>query len=423
MDLTGLWPFIIVLSIFCGLFIGSWVKRKSQMIIPLNDPVSLLLILGFFGILVMPDLVPEYAYIDPYDMNQLACVVGFLIAYLYGYWKGELLCVFVSAHDIWKLRQEIRPIAYYYNSRGDLCWQPQRMTYVLKRMVFNVDCPLDYDVGSIARRREVVFQGKYIKMSAHVVDTAKMEIRTEYVRGRLLRHKVLRCHFDPSPLNTYDEYDFYINGSIADEYVRNYQRLKIDNMNAAAGMQAMRQYLKGVEYGQIHTWIASGDSDPEYAKRGAHSLPELLHLEMFTLERIEVDPVLLLEWMREREDTAALLREQPRHEAALAAKDAELEQARAELFALREENTALKAALEQARQQESQGMRWYGLIAVVEQARKAGLTPQETAARLKAAGASYAVIAGLLHPEGDIKDWLQYGKNLLAGMVKEKLPW
>ena len=31
MDLTGLWPFIIVLSIFCGLFIGSWVKRKSQM--------------------------------------------------------------------------------------------------------------------------------------------------------------------------------------------------------------------------------------------------------------------------------------------------------------------------------------------------------------------------------------------------------
>lgn len=88
-------------------------------------------------------------------------------------------------------------------------------------------------------------------------------------------------------------------------------------MDAAAGMQAMRQYLQGVEYGQTHTWIASGDSAPEYVKRGAHSLPELLHLEMFTLERIEVDPVHLLKWMREREDTAALLREQPRHEAAL----------------------------------------------------------------------------------------------------------
>lgn len=117
-------------------------------------------------------------------------------------------------------------------------------------------------------------------------------------------------------------------------------------------------------------------------------------------------------------------------EAALAATDAELEQARAEAADLREENAALKAeleearaALEKARQRESRGMGWYGLIAVVEQARKAGLTPQETAARLKAAGASYAVIAGLLHPEGDIKDWLQYGKNLLAGMVKEKLPW
>lgn len=100
-------------------------------------------------------------------------------------------------------------------------------------------------------------------------------------------------------------------------------------MDAAAGMQAMRQYLKGVEYGQTFTWIASGDSDPEYAKRGAHSLPELLHLEMFTLERIEVDPVLLLEWMREREDTAALLREQPRQETA--ALQAELERVKAEL--------------------------------------------------------------------------------------------
>ena len=37
-------------------------------------------------------------------------------------------------------------------------------------------------------------------------------------------------------------------------------------MDSAAGMQAMRQYLKGVEYGQTHTWIASGDSAPEYVK-------------------------------------------------------------------------------------------------------------------------------------------------------------
>lgn len=194
-------------------------------------------------------------------------------------------------------------------------------------------------------------------------------------------------------------------------------------MDAAAGMQAMRQYLKGVEYGQTHTWIASGDSDPEYVKRGAHSLPELLHLEMFTLERLEVDPVLLLEWMREREDTAALLREQPRHEAALAAKDGELEQTRAELAALREENAVLKAELEKARQEKGQDApKWYGLIAVVEQCRSEGKTPQETAVELKARGASYAIIGGLLHPEGDISDWTQYGSNIVEGNTK-KLAW
>lgn len=177
-------------------------------------------------------------------------------------------------------------------------------------------------------------------------------------------------------------------------------------MDAAAGMQAMRQYLKGVEYGQTFTWIASGDSDPEYAKRGAHSLPELLHLEMFTLERIEVDPVLLLEWMREREDTAALLREQPRQETA--ALQAELEKTKAEL--------------EKARQGEGQGLKWYGLIAVVEQCRKEGKTPKETAVCLKGAGASWAMIGGLMHPQGDIKGWQQYGKDLFNGKTKT-LPW
>ena len=110
-------------------------------------------------------------------------------------------------------------------------------------------------------------------------------------------------------------------------------------------------------------------------------------------------------------------------ETALAAKDAELEQARAALAALREENAALQAELELARQERGQGApEWYGLIAVVKQCRNEGKTPQETAAALKAEGASYAIIGGMLHPEGGIRDWRQYGKNLLEGQTKT-LPW
>lgn len=108
---------------------------------------------------------------------------------------------------------------------------------------------------------------------------------------------------------------------------------------------------------------------------------------------------------------------------ALAAKDEELEQARAELAALREENAALKAELEKARQEKGQDApKWYGLIAVVEQCRSEGKTPQETAVELKARGASYAIIGGLLHPEGDISDWTQYGSNIVEGNTK-KLAW
>lgn len=101
---------------------------------------------------------------------------------------------------------------------------------------------------------------------------------------------------------------------------------------------------------------------------------------------------------------------------------AELEQARQEKAALQAELENTKAELEKVRQGEGQCLEWYGLIAVVEQSRKEGKTPQETAACLKGAGASWAVIGGLMHPQGDIKDWQQYGKGLFNGSTKT-LPW
>lgn len=101
---------------------------------------------------------------------------------------------------------------------------------------------------------------------------------------------------------------------------------------------------------------------------------------------------------------------------------AKYEQARQEKAALQAELEKTRAELEQARQGEGQGLKWYGLIAVVEQCRKEGKTPQETAACLKGAGASWAMIGGLMHPQGNITDWQQYGKNLFNGSTKT-LPW
>jgi len=106
----------------------------------------------------------------------------------------------------------------------------------------------------------------------------------------------------------------------------------------------------------------------------------------------------------------------------LAAMKAELEQARQENAALQAALEKTRAELKQDRQGEGQGLKWYGLIAVVEQCRKEGKTPQETAACLKGAGASWAMIGGLLHPRGELKDWQQYGKDLFNGSTKT-LPW
>ena len=235
---------LAVVSTLLGLFVGAWARRKSLMVVQFNDPFTWMLIIFVFAVLLMPYINPDWAYIDPYNLDQDICLMGFFGAYFYGYLKEECLTMYVSAHNIFKLEQIIKPIAYYYNDDNQLCWQPQQMRYVIKRMLFNVDNPADFSV-ELSRTRYIEFQGKFIKQSAHCVDTAAMEIKTITVeKGHIgrwhIKFKALALHFDPSPLNTYDIYDFYVEGRIADEYVQNYQRLKIENANAAADLRMAR---------------------------------------------------------------------------------------------------------------------------------------------------------------------------------------
>lgn len=234
-----MYTLIAVLASILGLFVGSWARRKSLMVVQFNDPFTWFLLFLVIVILIMPDLKPEWALIDPYDLNQDICLMGFFITYFYGYLKEETLVLYISSHNIFKLQQIIKPIAYYYNDDGELCWQPQQMRYVLKRMLFNVDCPADFLV-EYSRTRYIEFQGKFIKQSAHCVDTAAMEIKPITVKKWRINFKALSLHFDPSPLNTYDIYDFYTEGRIADEYIRNYQSLKIENANASADLRMAR---------------------------------------------------------------------------------------------------------------------------------------------------------------------------------------
>ena len=235
---------LAVLSTLLGLFVGGWVRRKTLMVIKLNDPFTWGFVVYILVVLLMPDINPDWVYIDPYNIDQDICIAGFFGAYLYGYLKEETLTMYVSAHNIFKLEQIIRPVAYYYNNENQLCWQPQQMRYVLKRLLFNVDSPADFLV-ELSRTRYIEFQGKFITLSAHCVDTAALEVKPIMVEkariGRFhIRFKALSLHFDPSPLNTYDIYDFYTEGKIADEYIRNYQMLKIENANASADLRMAR---------------------------------------------------------------------------------------------------------------------------------------------------------------------------------------
>ena len=144
------------------------------------------------------------------------------------------------------------------------------------------------------------------------------------------------------------------------------------------------------------------------------------HNSDLTIELLDFE-----DWL---DDNYSLLKEnlaiqkESHREVQITAKEPDFAALKAELEQARQEKAALQAELEKTRQGEGQGLKWYGLIAVVEQCRKEGKTPQETAACLKGAGASWAMIGGLMHPQGNITDWQQYGKNLFNGSTKT-LPW
>ena len=144
------------------------------------------------------------------------------------------------------------------------------------------------------------------------------------------------------------------------------------------------------------------------------------HNSDLTIELLDFEDWLDDNYSRLKENLA--IQKESHREVQITAKERDFAALKAELEQARQEKAALQAELEKTRQGEGQGLKWYGLIAVVEQCRKEGKTPQETAACLKGAGASWAMIGGLMHPQGNITDWQQYGKNLFNGSTKT-LPW
>ena len=62
--------------------------------IPFNDPLSWLLLMSVFLILLLPDLAPQYAFINPYDPIHDIILAGFFVIFLTvfcGVWIGRLL--------------------------------------------------------------------------------------------------------------------------------------------------------------------------------------------------------------------------------------------------------------------------------------------------------------------------------------------
>lgn len=128
-----------------------------------------------------------------------------------------------------------------------------------------------------------------------------------------------------STLGIISFYDSFCDASVPEEYggepdarqlrIRNFLKfilVGVENQEIcmSGDIESVRQYIKLVDQGQEYRWEwPVGEEKPQYKKVGATACPEVLRLEMFSLEQVRIDPVPLLQWLRGRRDRAAFLAE------------------------------------------------------------------------------------------------------------------
>lgn len=233
-------PFALTGISLASYFIGIRIREAAHAVVPLYDPVSLLLIvlsclpctLGLCGV-PLP--------FDPFGVWVNALLVSWWVGYMLGYMSVRADLVYVAVHNLVNRTQRVFYVVRYYDRDGRSCWQKQTLSAIFKSMVLHVDCPLQ--LAQVQRTREISVQQF---MRPHVcvdaIDLAGMETQEYTVKNRWVNWKVKEVKFIPSPHCTDSPYDWIVNAQAYEELYTNYAALQVEHLetNAKLRMIAMR---------------------------------------------------------------------------------------------------------------------------------------------------------------------------------------
>ena len=228
-------PFITYIAI--GLLVGAGfcavkIRGITNSIIPFIEPLTYIILAGFLVALGFTPMADELKY-----QLAFAFILGYLIGYLL---IGHVTIIWVDSHDLEHGTQKIEPVVYYrHGDDPQLYVQPQKFKDVCKRVFFGVECPLEMQMNpgtSLQRKRDITFQGLFIKQNAQTVTMQKHEVKEFTVdKFRFGTYKISRrgvnrygddsiigkprylLHFKayahiylPAPYNTDAPYDFIL---------------------------------------------------------------------------------------------------------------------------------------------------------------------------------------------------------------------
>ncbi len=197
-----------ILLAFMSLFafqLGSFVRNRVHVIIPLKDPITLAL----FAVAFSPAILDLYGVIefDASNIWYMAFIIAFVLSYSLSYLKGEFDMIYVNVHTIVSQDypngiQEIDPIVFYYgNDDGMLYLQEQSFKEILKTVFLGLRSPLDFPMGQIQRQRSLKINKLFLpEIKLDAVDVVMKEVKEEVVtKFRFFHFKVRSYKFTPSP--------------------------------------------------------------------------------------------------------------------------------------------------------------------------------------------------------------------------------
>lgn len=228
-------PIIAIAAVFGGQWFGSFIRARAHVIIPFNDPISLML--------VVLAVVPLFVDVGLNQWWYWIIIAGFFAGYCKGYLSYGADVVYVAVHDLVRQEQEVYPIVRYTAPDGRMCWQPQSFRKVCRSMFLGIHNPLQ--MMPARNPRHVSVRNVLVRAEAYAYDMAHMESTVTTVTKWRFKFEVESRKYVSAPHNMDSPYDWIANATGYEQLFLEYSKAQTESIERQVNLDVAA--LKGAK--------------------------------------------------------------------------------------------------------------------------------------------------------------------------------